>query len=945
MLEALNIQVLIVRMMNMAVLCSANDDQLHLSAKVLEHMLEGVVITDAQGRIRSVNPAFVRMTGYQEAELIGQNPRILKSGKHDADFYRNMWAAIEQTGQWQGEVRNLRKDGEEYTAWLTISSIRDPEGQVSHLLGVSSDITRRRRAEEALLLSEERFCVGLKNSPITMFLVDRDLRLRWAYNQERGFAARQDLGQRADEVLPEGGAAELMDLERSVLERGAGERREVRIPFEGRELFYDVTAEPFRDPSGQIGGVTVAAMDITDRKLAERAIQETEERFRRLMLRAPVGIFLTDAEGGALFVNQRWQELAGLSEEEARGYGWARALHAEDRERLLGEWSEIGRKSEKHRLEDFRFQRPDGSVSWLTTSVVALRNDRGELTGHLGAVTDITNLKLAEEEVRKEQEKLDLVTRNIGVGLAIISRDYETLWANELLREIYGDVVGKKCYVTYNKRQAICPSCGVQEVFAGGKDKVVHEQMGFDSAGNRVWAEIIATPLKDKEGNITSALEVVFPITKRKLMEEALRDSEERFRLSSFAAQDAIILLDNDGRITFWNPAAERILGYSEQEVLGRDLHAFLMPPRFREAYQASFPNWRRTGRGDAVGIVRELSALRKDGVEILVELSISSVRHRDKWNAIGILRDVTQRKVLELQLRQAQKLESIGQLAAGIAHEINTPTQYIGDNATFLKKAFDDLVKVLEAYRRRGEAVGAGAAPAARRAELEGPVMRAELEYLFEEIPRAIDQTLEGVDRVAGIVRAMKDFSHPGREEKVPADLNRAIKNTLAVSRNEWKYIAEVETDLDPSLPEVTCLPGEINQVLLNLIVNAAQAIEEAVRGTARKGKIRVETRRRGDRVETRVADDGTGIPEAIRTKVFDPFFTTKPVGKGTGQGLSIAYNVVVNRHGGTIQFETEVGKGTTFIIDLPVDPVRTSTSPDLGETRETALRNEVNA
>jgi signal transduction histidine kinase len=176
-----------------------------------------------------------------------------------------------------------------------------------------------------------------------------------------------------------------------------------------------------------------------------------------------------------------------------------------------------------------------------------------------------------------------------------------------------------------------------------------------------------------------------------------------------------------------------------------------------------------------------------------------------------------------------------------------------------------------------------------------------------------------EGVNRVAGIVRAMKRFSHPGPAEKIPTDIHQAIESTILVSRNEWKYVADLTTDFEPGMPLVPCIAGEFNQVILNLIVNAAHAIADAIKGSGGKGAIRIGTRNNGGFAEIRVSDTGSGIPEAIRSKVFDPFFTTKPVGKGTGQGLAIAHSVIVQKHRGTIRFETENGKGTTFVIQLP--------------------------
>jgi signal transduction histidine kinase len=205
---------------------------------------------------------------------------------------------------------------------------------------------------------------------------------------------------------------------------------------------------------------------------------------------------------------------------------------------------------------------------------------------------------------------------------------------------------------------------------------------------------------------------------------------------------------------------------------------------------------------------------------------------------------------------------------------------------------------------------------------EVSAAVDKADLGYLLEEMPKAIEETLEGVNRVATLVGAMKDFSHPGTKEKVDLDLNRAIDSTITVARNEWKYVAELETDYDPSLPKVSCLPGEFNQVILILIVNATHAIADVIgEGGSEKGKIKVQTRNCPEWDEVRIQDTGSGIPEKIQARIFDPFFTTKEIGKGTGQGLAIARSVIVDKHGGTIHFETEQGKGTTFVIRLPRD------------------------
>jgi signal transduction histidine kinase len=273
------------------------------------------------------------------------------------------------------------------------------------------------------------------------------------------------------------------------------------------------------------------------------------------------------------------------------------------------------------------------------------------------------------------------------------------------------------------------------------------------------------------------------------------------------------------------------------------------------------------------------------------------------------------------MELRHAQKLESVGRLASGIAHEINTPIQFVGDNTRFLQSSFECFLSLLRKYQELHSALASGAASPQLLAEVQRVEEESDCSYLMAEVPQALTQTLEGVDRVATIVRAMKEFAHPEGKEMAAADLNRALLSTLTVARNELKYVADVETEFG-DLPLVICNIGDLNQVFLNLLVNAAHAIEESTKGSGQKGKIRVRTLSEGGTVLITITDTGGGIPEAIRGRIFDPFFTTKEVGRGTGQGLAIARSVVVERHKGDLTFESEVGKGTAFYVRLPIDP-----------------------
>lgn len=405
--------------------------------------------------------------------------------------------------------------------------------------------------------------------------------------------------------------------------------------------------------------------------------------------------------------------------------------------------------------------------------------------------------------------------------------------------------------------------------------------------------------------------------TARRRGDEVLRQAHRDTQILLNSIPSLLIGLDEQGHIRQWNDAATRILGWDETTISGKLLDhcgvVWLTPDiSSRIAAHAKISSPRGL---DQV-------KLEKNGTLRFLGLNAISLDTDGTRGILVVGADITERMRLEQQLQQAQKLESIGQLAAGIAHEINTPTQYIGDNVRFLKDAFHDLSKTLATYERLLAAATSKTLSDQAVQEVSTEVRLADVDYLVAEIPKAIEQTLEGVTRVAGLVGAMKDFSHPGTKEKIQLDLNHSIQSTITVARNEWKYVADMETDFDASLPHVLCQPGEFNQVILNLIVNAAQAIADVVgKGSSQKGTIKVQTRNCQDWVEIRIQDTGTGIPDKVRVRIFDPFFTTKEIGKGTGQGLAIARSVVVDKHGGTIHFETEEGKGTTFVIRLPKD------------------------
>jgi len=380
-----------------------------------------------------------------------------------------------------------------------------------------------------------------------------------------------------------------------------------------------------------------------------------------------------------------------------------------------------------------------------------------------------------------------------------------------------------------------------------------------------------------------------------------------------------LIGLSKDDKIVLWNSKAEEVFGKTQADVMGLSLQQCGVDWEWNKIADgiSESRTSRRPTRKDNIRFKR------LDGEERYLGLTINHLGgdHECIMESAMIGADITDRQKLDIQLQQSQKMEAIGQLAAGIAHEINTPTQFVGDNTRFFQDAYEDLIQIIRAYENLIDKAKSDALTGELITAAEKRIQDLDLAYLEDEIPVALEHTLKGVGRITKIVQAMKIFSHPGMISKEPTDVNKEIEKTITISRNEWKYVAQMETDFDPNLPAVPCFRAELNQVILNMIVNAGHAIAEAnANASSERGIIRIHTYHENNWVKIRISDTGAGIPQEIRHKIFDLFFTTKEPGKGTGQGLAISHSVIVEKHKGTLDLESQEGQGTTFIIGLPL-------------------------
>ncbi|MBL8911214.1 MAG: PAS domain S-box protein [Archangium sp.] len=414
----------------------------------------------------------------------------------------------------------------------------------------------------------------------------------------------------------------------------------------------------------------------------------------------------------------------------------------------------------------------------------------------------------------------------------------------------------------------------------------------------------------------------------RKLLERTLalasQETEERYRALQqdiaarqraeserdaffLASPDLLAIFDTNLRIIQANPSWAHTLGHEPSELVGVAFDTLVHPDDLSTAL-AGAKSVTETGHVRDI----ELRLRHRDGSWRLVNTAGTMDTKRGLLFAIA--RDVTEQRQMERELAQAQKLEAVGQLASGVAHEINTPVQYVGDNVSFSSDGFQTLFTYLDK-------VHALLTPEQKK-QLEDAAEEADLDYLKAEIPPSLSEAKDGLRRVAELVRALKEFAHPDAGEKAPADLNRALERALVLARGELKHVSRIETALG-SIPLLRCHVGGLSQAFLNLFVNAAHAVEERTRVSGVSWKehvIRATTRVEGGDAVIAISDTGCGIPDAIRDRIFEPFFTTKPMGKGSGQGLPLVRNVVM-AHGGRIEIQSKVGEGTTFILRLPFE------------------------
>ena len=739
--------------------------------------------------------------------------------------------------------------------------------------------------------SERKLAAIVDNAPVVLFAADRNGHLTHFQGKgldTLGLGRRDAVGRPVSEVF-----AKVPQIAQDI--RRALEGEEFRSEVEVNDRVLETAYSAIRDTRGEVTSVIGVATDMTEHRKAESEAR----RLSRAVEQSPASVVITDPNGDIEYVNPKFVEITGYSLEEVIGKNprilkTGHTSPAEYREL----WETITSGNEWR--GEFRNKKKNGELYWESASISPIRGRNGAITHFVAVKEDITDRKRSEEALRLSEQRFRSMTANIpGVVYQRVLRPDGSIFypfVSEGVREIYGFEPEAVMADSSLFRNTIHPAdrdrfLAAFEKSAESGTPLITDIRIIARNGRTKWVHVRARPAP-KAGDDAWWDGVITDITERKMAEEKLLESERRYRCVAESASDGILSIDRAGKVVSWNAAAERIFGYRSEDIVGQPLD-LLIPERHVEAFRKGLESLRRNARTKLGRPIHEVTGLSKDGREIPLEVTFGS------WGASGttyytaIVRDITERRRIEQEKgrlraisRQAQKLEALGTLAGGVAHDVNnTLVPVIG----LTEMVIEDL-------------------PA------DSP-LRANL-----------DHVLAAGRRIGRLVKQILAFSRRDDPKREILDLRPIVGETVELLRSTIPAMIDIRCDLDSVRAEVDATG--IHQIIMNLSVNAADAM--AHRGgvltialkpveidpTAAAGIAGLEA---GAYAMLTIRDTGTGMDEATLKRVFDPFFTTKPVGAGTGMGLSVVHGIVAS-HGGAVAVASNPGLGTRFDIYLPL-------------------------
>ncbi len=844
------------------------------------------------GEFCYVTPNIRRFTGYGEDELLGRSPLEFVVPEDRKAVAKNALRMLKGELSSPYQFRAVCKNSSIRWIMEAVTPIRYRGRRAT--LGNCMDFTERRQAEEALKESEERFRLLADSTPAAVYLCRNDERWTMLYLND---AVESLTGyQRKSFLNDEVSFSDLFVTEdREMVYSAVTEALKQGLPFHMvyRIIRADGTlrwVEEFGNAVRRDGGVRYLVgviLDITERKRAEEELLDTKGRFDQLAEQSRTWVWEVDAEGLYTYVSHVAEQVIGYRPEELVGRMHFYDLHPEEgRDAFKSAAFETMARKEAFVDLVNPIRARNGDVVWMSTNGLPVLNHDGSLLGYRGSDIDITERRRAEEDMKSQTAYFQQLFEGSPDAIAILDTEDQFVRVNRGFEKLFGyagdEIVGRSIndvVVPEGHEEEACASS--RAVLEGGI--VRKEGVRKRKDGSLVDVSVTGYPVRIDD-ELVGIHAIYSDITEQKQAEEALRASEEKYRVLCENASDVIWTTDMDLRFTYTSPSADELHGYTPEEITSLTVDKILTPSSmeaimrmFQEELAAEefAPNEPRRTR------LTEAEIVRKDGSTVWAEVTMAFLRDETgrPTGILGIARDITERRMMQQQLILADRLASVGQLASGIAHELNNPlTSVIGFSELLLRKG------------------------------------------LPEDVTEYLVMINKEATRTAGVVNGLLTFARKEGAEKGTVDVNEIIRGVLQLRSYEQRANnILVDACLASDLPDVIGNGDQLQQVLINIVINAEQAMMEARQG----GRLTVATERVGRTVRASIADDGPGISPGIMNRLFTPFLTTKEVGKGTGLGLSICHGIVTE-HGGKIYAESELGKGATFIIELPIGEQR---------------------